>query len=154
IQGANSYVKVNLSLFDLYPREHCPSIPPEVVLLPLKFLYQMSAWTRAIVISLAIVHSSNPRRAVPEGLDLDELWLPGVSPAFRKDPRWFTWHNAFLNIDGLLKWWERNGSKRLRARAIEKAREWMLERLSHSDGLGAIYPPMMYCVMALDALGF
>src|SRR4051794_25421021 len=32
IQAANSYVKVNLSLFDLYPRPHCPSIPPEVVL--------------------------------------------------------------------------------------------------------------------------
>ena len=34
IQAANSYVKINLSLFDLYPREHCPTIPPEVVLLP------------------------------------------------------------------------------------------------------------------------
>src|SRR5579883_2741752 len=30
IQAANSYVKVNLSLFGLYPRECCPSIPPEV----------------------------------------------------------------------------------------------------------------------------
>jgi squalene-hopene/tetraprenyl-beta-curcumene cyclase len=30
----------------------------------------------------------------------------------------------------------------------------MVERLHHSDGLGAIYPPMMYSVMAMDALGF
>ena len=30
----------------------------------------------------------------------------------------------------------------------------MLERLPHSDGLGAIYPPMMYSIMALDVLGF
>ena len=30
----------------------------------------------------------------------------------------------------------------------------MMERLHHSDGLGAIYPPMMYSVMALDVLGF
>ena len=30
----------------------------------------------------------------------------------------------------------------------------MIERLRHSDGLGAIYPPMMYSVMALDVLGF
>ena len=30
----------------------------------------------------------------------------------------------------------------------------MLERLRHSDGLGAIYPPMMYSVMALDVLGY
>ena len=39
IQAANSYVKVNLSLFDLYPREHCPTIPPESVLLPFHLLY-------------------------------------------------------------------------------------------------------------------
>jgi squalene-hopene/tetraprenyl-beta-curcumene cyclase len=30
----------------------------------------------------------------------------------------------------------------------------MLERLGHSDGLGATYAAMMYSVMALDALGY
>jgi squalene-hopene/tetraprenyl-beta-curcumene cyclase len=154
IQAANSYVKVNLSLFDLYPRQYCPSIPPEVVLLPFHFLYQMSAWTRAIVVSLAIVHAANPRRPVPRGFNLDEIWLPGVSPAFRKDPRWLTWHNVFLTVDRLLKWWERSGSKSVRRKAIERAKVWMIERMHGSDGLGAIYPPMMYSVMALDAMGY
>ncbi|HEY3823056.1 MAG TPA: squalene--hopene cyclase, partial [Bryobacteraceae bacterium] len=32
IQAANSYTKVNLSLFDLYPRDGTPSIPPEIML--------------------------------------------------------------------------------------------------------------------------
>src|SRR5204863_3597965 len=67
IQSANSYVKVNLSLFDLYPREHCLSIRPELMLLPLKFLYQMSSWTRAIVVALSIVQADNPRCPVPAG---------------------------------------------------------------------------------------
>src|SRR5208283_4953267 len=84
IQAANSYVKVNLSLFDLYPRQYCPSIPPEVVLLPFRLLYQMSAWTRAIVVPLGIVHAANPRRPLPEGFHLDEIWLPGASPDFRR----------------------------------------------------------------------
>jgi squalene-hopene/tetraprenyl-beta-curcumene cyclase len=154
IQAANSYVKVNLSLFDQYPRQYCPSIPPEVVLLPFNFLYQMSAWTRAIVVSLAIVHAANPRRPVPAGFNLDEIWLPGVSPAFHKDSWWFTWHNTFLATDWLLKWWERRGSQSVRRKAVAKARQWMIERMQHSDGLGAIYPPMMYSIMALDALGF
>ncbi|MDR3700447.1 MAG: squalene--hopene cyclase [Candidatus Sulfopaludibacter sp.] len=154
IQAANSYVKVNLSLFDLYPRQFCPSIPPEIVLMPFDFLYQMSSWTRAIAVSLSIVHSANPRRPVPAGFHLDEIWSPGVSPAFHKDSRLVTWHNTFLTIDRLLKWWERSGSKSLRRRAIEKARDWMVHRLEHSDGLGAIYPPMMYSVMALDVLGY
>jgi squalene-hopene/tetraprenyl-beta-curcumene cyclase len=124
------------------------------VLLPFHFLYQMSAWTRAIVVSLAIVHAANPRRPVPPGFNLDEIWLPGVSPAFHKDPRWLTWHNVFLTVDRLLKWWERNGSKSLRRKAVEKAKVWMIERMHGSDGLGAIYPPMMYSVMALDVLGY
>jgi squalene-hopene/tetraprenyl-beta-curcumene cyclase len=154
IQAANSYVKVNLSLFDLYPRQYCPSIPPEIVMMPFQFLYQMSSWTRAIAVSLAIVHSANPRRPVPEGFHLDELWLPGVSPAFHKDSRRFTWHNAFLAVDSFLKWWERSGLKSVRRKAVQKAAEWMIERLHHSEGLGAIYPPMMYSVMALDVLGY
>jgi len=154
IQAANSYVRVNLSLFDLYPRRYCPSIPPEVVLLPFDFLYQMSSWTRAIVVSLSIVHAAHPRRPVPAGFNLKELWLPGASPEIHKDARPFTSRNIFLTADRLLKWWERGGSRALRRKAIARAEEWMVERLQHSDGLGAIYPPMMYSVMALDVLGY
>jgi squalene-hopene/tetraprenyl-beta-curcumene cyclase len=154
IQAANSYVKVNLSLFDLYPREHCPSIPPELALLPFRLLYQMSSWTRAIVLSLAIVYAANPRRPLPAGFHLDELRLPGASPDIRRKKPRFGWHNSFLAADGIFKWWERRGSKALQRKAIRRAEAWMVERIGHSDGLGAIYPPMMYSVMALDALGY
>jgi squalene-hopene/tetraprenyl-beta-curcumene cyclase len=153
IQAANSYVKVNLSLFDLYPRQYCPTIPVEIVLLPFQLLYQMSSWTRAIVISLSIVYAANPHRPAPSGFDLDELWLPGVSAALQSNGG-LTWRNAFLTVDRWLKWCERFGPKSVRQTALARAKEWMIERLHHSDGLGAIYPPMMYSVMALDALGF
>ena len=76
-----------------------------------------------------------------------------MSPEFRRDAT-FTWHNFFLTVDKLFKWWERNGSKAIRRHAVQRAKDWMLERLGHSDGLGAIYPPMMYSVMALDVLGY
>jgi len=154
VQAANSYVKVNLSLFNLYPRQYCPTIPPEVVLLPFDFLYQMSAWTRAIVVSLSLVQAANPQKPVPAGFNLDELWLAGASPRFAKDQAYFTWRNLFLRLDGFLKWWERHGLRSLRRQAIERAQEWMIERMHSSDGLGAIYPPMMYGAMALDALGY
>jgi squalene-hopene/tetraprenyl-beta-curcumene cyclase len=153
IQSANSYVKINLSLFDLYPREHVPSIPPEFILLG-NFIYRMSSWTRAIVISLALVHAPNPRRPVPAGFSLQELFRPDISPAFRKADRFFSWRNFFLTADRFLKWWERHGSRSIRQKAIRRCEQWMIERFEGSDGLGAIYPPMMYAIMALQTLGY
>ncbi len=154
IQAANSYVKINLGLFDLYPRQYCPTIPPEVMLLPGNFLYQMSAWTRAIVVSLAIVHSSNPRRPVPAGFNLNELFKPGVSLEFKRSDAFLSWRNFFLSADRFLKFWEKHGSRALRRKALQVAEKWMLARCENSDGLGAIYPPMMYAIMALDVLGY
>jgi squalene-hopene/tetraprenyl-beta-curcumene cyclase len=154
IQAANSYVKLNLSFFGLYPRQHVPSIPPEMILFPGNFIYQMSSWTRAIVIPLAIVHSMNPMRPVPPGFDLSELFLPNVPLSIRRNRKLFTWRNLFLAIDRAAKWWERYGSQSLRTRAVRRAEQWMLERTRYSDGLGAIYPPMMYAIMALDLLGY
>src|ERR1700722_17019529 len=153
IQAANSYVKVNLSLFDLYPREDCPSIPPEIMLLG-KFIYQMSSWTRAIVIPLSIVHSMNPKRPVPDGFNLKELFLAGGHPEFPRSRESFTWRNVFLRIDRMLKLLENHGSKSIRRHAIHKAEQWILARTKYTDGLGAIYPPMMYVIMALDLLGY
>jgi squalene-hopene/tetraprenyl-beta-curcumene cyclase len=158
IQAANSYVKVNLSLFDLFPRSHAPSIPPEMVLFG-NFIYEMSSWTRAIVIPLAIVHAFNPRRPVPAGFNLQELFIADGNIAdsnmgFLPDRASFTWRNVFLRLDIFLKVWEKYGSKSLRQRALRKAEKWMLEHTRHTDGVAAIYPPMMYVIMALDLLGY
>ena len=153
IQAANSYVKINLSFFGLYPREAIPAIPPEMMLLPGKFIYQMSSWTRAIVIPLSIVHAHNPCRPLPAGFHIDELFVPGVPLGFERDKKLFTWRNTFLFFDKVCKLWEKHGSKALRAHAIKKAERWMLERTRYSDGLAAIYPPMQYVIMALELLG-
>jgi squalene-hopene/tetraprenyl-beta-curcumene cyclase len=152
-QAANSYVKINLSLFGLFPRQHTPSIPPELNLFG-NVIYEMSSWTRAIVTPLSIVHSMNPRRPVPAGFTVDELMTPGVSLAFVDREKVLSWGNFFFVADRFLKVWERFGSRSLRMRAIRRAEQWILERTQHADGLGAIYPSMMYVVMALDALGY
>jgi len=114
----------------------------------------MSSWTRAIVVSLSIVHTHNPRRPVPAGFSLEELFLPGVPLSFYRDAEKSASRNVFLRIDRALKHWERRGPSSIRQKAIRAAEEWMLERLQGSDGLGAIYPPMMYAIMALDVLGY
>jgi len=154
LQAANSYVRTNLSLFGLFPRAACPSIPPEVVLLPFGFIYQMSAWTRAIVIPLSIVHASNPQRPVPAGFHLEELFLPGAPMLPEWDLKSLTWRNSFLFLDSFLKGWERWRPRFVRNYAVRKCAEWMIEHFDGSDGLGAIYPSMQYAIMALDLLGY
>lgn len=153
LQAANSYVKINLSLFGLFPREYAPSVPPELLLLG-NLIYEMSSWTRAIVIPLAIVHALNPQRPVPAGFNLDELLKPGVSLKFPNQDGFFSWRNFFIKADGFVKLWERWGLKSIRRLAIQRAEQWMLDRTAYSDGLAAIYPPMMYVIMALDLLGY
>ncbi|MEO5924575.1 MAG: squalene--hopene cyclase [Bryobacteraceae bacterium] len=153
IQSANSYVKINLSLFGLYPREHTPSVPPEIMLLG-KLIYEMSSWSRAIVIPLSILHAANPQRPVPAGFSIQELFVPGKPMAFPNNEGFWSWRNFFLKADRLGKFWEKYGSSSLRTQAIRRAEQWMLERTKHSDGLAAIYPSMMYVVMALDVLGY
>ena len=154
IQASNSYVKVNLSLFNLYPREYAPAIPPELMLLG-KFIYEMSSWTRAIVIPLSIV-SAGPARPVPAGFALDELFLPGVPLEFRNGGGFFSWRNLFLAADRFFKtlWPHVPGSALIRRKAIKKAEQWMIGHTRHSHGVAAIYPPMQYVIMALDLLGY
>lgn len=154
LQASNSYVRTNLSLFNLFPRDACPSIPPEIILLPFNFIYQMSSWTRAIVLSLSIVHAANPSRPVPAGFTLDELFVPGAPMHPHLDVSALSWRNLFLIIDRLLKRWEKFGFHFVRKQAIKKCCKWMIEHFEASDGLGAIYPSMQYAVMALDVLGY
>ncbi len=154
IQAANSYVKLNLSLFDLFPREYVPTVPPEMILVPGNFIYQMSSWSRAIVIPLSVVHSFDPKRPAPTGFTLDELFIPETKLAFTRDAQTFTWRNLFVKVDKGLKLWEKRGPKSLRRRAIRKCEQWILKHTRNSDGVAAIYPPMMYVIMALDLLGY
>lgn len=151
IQSANSYVKINLSLFGLFPRQHVPTIPPELVLLPGGVLYEMSSWTRAIVVPLSIVQARGGTRPVPEGFNLDELEVPGKSYRL---PRRDKLSLLFQGIDRGLKIWSDRGNSKVKAAAIRAAEKWMLDHTRYCDGLGAIYPSMMYLVMALDALGY
>ena len=154
VQAANSYVKINLSLFNLYPRDHVATVPPEIVLLG-SLIYQMSSWSRAILVPLSIVQAlDRDGRPAPAGFTLDEIFLHGEPLDFHRDRDFFSWHNLFIRFDGILKWWERHGLRSVRKKAVARAEQWMLERFEHSDGLGAIYPPMMYSIMALDLLGY
>ncbi|HEY7333556.1 MAG TPA: squalene--hopene cyclase [Bryobacteraceae bacterium] len=153
LQAASSYVKINLSLFGLFPREHAPAIPPELILFG-NFIYQMSSWTRAIVMPLSILHAKNPQRPVPAGFTVDELLIPGAPLESPRRDGFFTWRNFFVRAEQAFKVWERWGSRAIREKAIRRVEQWVLAHTEHSGGLGAIYPSMMYTVMMLELLGY
>ncbi len=153
LQAANSYTKINLSLFGLYPREHVPTVPPELMLMR-GVIYEMSSWTRAIVIPLALVQAlTRTPRPVPTGFTLQEIVADGIPLGFPAAPL-ASWRNFFYSLDTAFKWWERRPLGGLREKAIRKAERWILDHSENSDGVAAIYPPMMYTIMALDALGY
>jgi squalene-hopene/tetraprenyl-beta-curcumene cyclase len=151
IQAANSYVKINLSLIGLFPRAYVPTVPPELGLLPGNIMYEMSSWTRAIVVPLSIVQAVGGTRPVPAGFHLNELAVPGKSFSLPKRDKMSL---IFHQIDRALKIWQRRGSRPVQRSAVRAAEKWMLDHTRYSEGLGAIYPSMMYLIMALESLGY
>ena len=64
-----------------------------------------------------------------------------------------SWDRFFRTVDHGLKFCERHRLLPLRRRAIRAAERWMLERFQHSDGLGAIFPPIVWSIVALQVPG-
>jgi squalene-hopene/tetraprenyl-beta-curcumene cyclase len=158
LEATNSYVRFYLAMVGAIDWSLVPAIPPELMLLPDWFpinIYEMSSWTRGIVIPLAIVYAHKPGWRLPDGLTVDELFLrPGAKPrSFKWDKRLISWKNVFLALDRGVKLYECSPWKPFRKAALARARMWMLERLERSEGLGTIYPAMMNSIFALLAEG-
>jgi len=157
----NTFSKLYLALIGLFPWEYVPTIPPEVLLIGKWFgvvFWEMSNWSRAMLVPLSIINHFKPTR--PVNVDLDELYPEGIHErdlALQPDPENISWRNFFLWLDRLHKlaeWFAEHKIHPFRKRAIEKSEQWMLERFEGSDGLAAIFPAMLNSLIALKALGY
>ncbi len=158
LESSNSYTRFYLAMVGAIDWSFAPSIAPELVLLPNWFpinIYEMSSWTRGIVIPLSLIYANKPDWHLPKDIRVDELFqVPGRKPSsFDWDKSIFSWRNVFLAIDRAVKLGERLPWKPFREVALERARNWMLERLERTQGLGTIYPAMMNSIYALLADG-
>src|SRR5215472_294901 len=158
LEHSNSYVRFYLALVGAVGWELVPAIPPELMLLPNWFLiniYEMSSWTRGIVIPMAILSALRPDWRLPEHARVDELFKDpsNKTAAFEWSKQLISWKNFFLALDRALKAYEKLPWKPLRQRAIREAKQWMLHHIERTDGLAAIYPAMMNSIFALMALG-
>ena len=155
---SNSYVRFYLAVAGALGWEMVPSILPEMMLLPNWFylnIYEMSSWTRGIVIPMAILSALRPNWRLPEFAHVDELFKDPKqkTAAFDWSEQLISWRNFFLAADRAMKLYEKLPWKPLRQRALREAKSWLLDHLERTEGLAAIYPAMMNSIFALIALG-
>src|SRR5207302_5855401 len=147
--GCNSFSKFYLAFLGQLPYENCATVPAEMMFLP-KWayvnIYAMSSWTRTIVVPLTIFSAFKPVRRLPAEQGIAELFLQDQHKKTLPHPptrRLFTWANGFLAVDQALKWLEKWGPKCVRQAAVARASAWMREHFGDSDGVGAIFPPII-----------
>ncbi len=156
----NTFTKIYLCFLGQYDWEAVPAIPPEIVLFPNWFwfnLYEISSWSRAILVPLSIAYARKPFKKVPAEMGIDELFVGGrhgkhlhLKWAAKK----ISWRNFFLVLNRVVHFCERFHIRPLRYLALKKAERWMLARFEKSDGLGAIYPGILNSIVALRCLGY
>ena len=161
VTECNTFTKIYLCALGQYDYDAVPAIPPEIVLFPNWFyfnIYEISSWSRAILVPLSIAYAKKPFKKIAPEQGIDELFVGGREKAnlrLRWDrKRKISWRNFFIFTDRMIHWFERVHIRPLRSIAIKKAEKWMLERFEMSDGLGAIYPAMLNAIIALRCLGY
>jgi squalene-hopene/tetraprenyl-beta-curcumene cyclase len=162
---ANIFTKILLALFGEYDWNGVPAMPVEIMLLPRRFyfnLYEVSYWSRTVIVPLLILMDRKPVKWLPAERSLDEIWPEPRETASLRFPRLpvpfsmraLFWKNFFIAVDDGLKIWERFSPRPFRKRAVEAARLWLEERLAVPGGLGGIFPAMTNAVLALRTLGY
>ncbi len=158
IEACNSFTRIYLAIFGQCSWDACPAVPPEIVLLPDSFvfnIYKMSSWSRGIVVPLSVIWAAKPFCPVPDYAAIPELHIAHPKPPHvarsRKERHW---RRFFTKIDHLFKRLEAGRFTPYRKKALAACETWIHERLAHSDGLGAIFPPIINTIIAFRCLGY
>src|SRR6185503_18961216 len=154
LDATNCFTRIYLAIFGQYPWERCPAVPPEIILLPRSVpinLYEMSSWTRGIVVPLSVMWAIKPYLPVPQRANIKELMVENSPRAYKR--RGF-WKSFFSTTDATLKLVERRGWSPSREKALKVCEQWMIEHFEKSDGIGAIFPPIINSIIALRCLGY
>ena len=163
-EKCNTFTMFYLASLGQVPWNAVPSIPPEIIFLPRWFYFHLtkiSAWTRTMILPLSIVTTLRPTRKVGPEKGIDELFID------QRERRRLTcennaptfWRLFFKGIDSSLKALHHVGGTPFRRKAMRECTSWILKRASQdepapTEGLGAIFPAMVYFQVALNAMGW
>lgn len=167
-ERVNSFTRFYLALLGQLGYDQCPAVPPELILIPrwMPFnIYEMSAWSRTIIVPLSLMWAHRPTFELPLEMGIRELFAdspeelsasmgPAETVDALKRKTWINWTTFFNGVDRFLKLLDRCRIRPFRRLAVRRAKEWMLQRFDDSDGLGAIFPPIVWSVVALKCLGY
>lgn len=160
LSRANVFTKITLALFGQYPWRAIPCMPAEIMLLPPRApfsIYQMSYWSRTVLVPLLVLFHYQPVHPLPSSLGLDELSRGSRGPgeAHRpRAPRLLSMKSAFLLLDRVIHFYDRHHPERWRRAALARAEAWLIPRVQVAGGLGGIYPAMANAALALRCLGY
>jgi squalene-hopene/tetraprenyl-beta-curcumene cyclase len=158
-ERCNVFTRTLLALFGVMPWQAVPVMPVELMLLPRWFpfhLSKVSYWSRTVLVPLLVLNSLRPLARNPRAIRIDELFarpgrparLPGRAAHQRR-----LWFGVFRGLDAVLRVTESRFPQRWRQRAIDRAEQFVRERVNGEQGLGAIFPAMVNAVMMFDVLG-
>jgi squalene-hopene/tetraprenyl-beta-curcumene cyclase len=160
LMKANTITRVWLALFGQFDYRGTPSIPPEMILLPNSFyfnIYEFASWSRETIMALMLVLSTKPICKIPAQADISELYVEPVGKrhyAPAKRDRLLSWKSIFLLGDSIFKKYEKHPIKPLRKIAMKKVENWVLEHQERDGSWGGIMLPWIYSLMALKSLGY
>jgi squalene-hopene/tetraprenyl-beta-curcumene cyclase len=154
---ANVFTRIALAIFQQLPWRGVPFIPPEIMLFPKWFpfhLDKVSYWSRTVMVPLFILCTLKATAVNPNKVDVLELFVTHPDLEQRYFPERTFLNKIFLALDKFGRWAEPFIPKEIHDRAIEKTKDWTIERLNGEDGLGCIFPAMVNSYEMLLLLGF
>jgi len=155
---SNVFTRILLAMFGQVPWRAAPYVPVEIMLFPRWAPFHLdtvSYWARSTMVPLFVLCTMKAKAKNPRGVGIAELF---VTPPEQERHYFAATHTLvgklFLLLDKLGRVCDPLIPKALRRRAMQKAEQWFVPRLNGEDGLGAIFPPMVNALEAMDLLGY
>ncbi|CAM6109451.1 unnamed protein product [Calypogeia fissa] len=167
VAAVRMFTRFILATFGLIPWSAFPQIPPEIILLPTYFpfnVYNLSYWARATMVPMMVIRHHEPIYMLPEGGQayLDELW---IDPSKKNVPYYPSLGKslckadvitvAFAAVDKMVSFL--GGLIRhfpLRSIALQQCIKWTLQHQEPEGDWAGITPPMYTGILALKEEGW